>query len=358
MNWRALQRRSGEDRKQQVVEEAASWLERLERTLSNIEAADFRNWLDTPLHREVIVERCTLWHGVEVLAVLGTLIPDDVAVSRLPPKPGGVAPALSWVLAICLVGFSTFVLLGGPSGLAFKVDKRAKRVDEFYRTPFAGRREVKLPDGATIAINTASSVFVNYGPNFRDAALLRGEAMFDIPRDALRPFHLTAGARVVEIEQSRFALRRLPSGNSEITVLAGAVKILHPRASVARTPAQRRDSVSYSYGEATLLAAQTGVFGPDWQLVAKLTANEAQAKIAWRRGVIIFTDAPLDDALAEAARYVPREFVFADEGLRNVRLSGEFRTGDIDSILRVLRDAHRIESRPDAQGRIVLARLR
>lgn len=355
MCWRSMRKQPREQPRKQAAEQASLWLERLERTVKQDEAASFRDWLKAPLNREVIVDRCLLWHGTEILAVLGTVIPDDVASARLPPQPGRVGAVLAWVLAICCVGFSTFVLLGGPPWAAFKVDEKAIRVEGFYRTPLGGRREVDLRDGTRITLNTATTVFVSYGRTSRDAALVRGEAIFEVPHDASRPFHVSVGGRVVETERARFNLRQLTNERSEITVLEGAVRILHPGFSAARTPAQLRDSLNYSYGEATVLATDRGVLGRGWQFVSALSQSDAQARLAWRRGLIIVTDEPLEDAIAEVARYAAREFVFADEGLRNIRLSGEFRTGDIDSVLRALRENLRIESRLDEQGRIVLA---
>jgi transmembrane sensor len=273
-----------EDSGARAAEQASLWLERLERTLKQDEAASFREWLKTPLYREVIVKRCLQHHGPEILAVLGTLIPGDVESALLPPPSKRLPSMLAWLVAVCCVGFSTYVLLGGPPWVAFKVDHIARRLQETYRTPLGGRREVNLPDGAKIALNTATSVFVNYGPRMRDAALVRGEAMFDVPRHGARPFRLTVGARVVETEAARFNLRRLASANSEITVLAGVVRVLHPRASTKRTPAQLRDSVSYSYGESMVVAAEGGVLTPGWQALRRLERDEIETRLAWQGG--------------------------------------------------------------------------
>lgn len=298
MSWPSKQSQLREDRGRQAAEQATLWLERLERTIKADEALSFREWLKTPLHREVIVGRCALWHGIEVLAVLGTLIPNEVASSRLPPRPARIGSMLAWTLVICCVGFSTFVLLGGPPWVAFKVDKKLAHVDGFYRTPPGGRREVDLPDGTKITLNTATSVFVNYGQNSRDAALLRGEAMFEVPQDASRTFQLSVGGRVIEAERARFNLRRLAAEQTEITVLEGAVRILPPSVSARRTPAQLRDPLTYSYGEATLLAADWGVLGPGWQSVSRRPEDDAQARRALR------DDLRIESRLDERGRIV------------------------------------------------------
>jgi ferric-dicitrate binding protein FerR (iron transport regulator) len=113
-------------------------------------------------------------------------------------------------------------------------------------------------------------------------ALRRGEVMFDVPQDSSRPFQLTVCGRVIELQHARFNVRRLAPGRCEITVMAGAVNILHPRFSAARTPAQLRDSLHYSYGEVTLLAMDGGVFGPGWQSISKLTEVQARPRAVHR----------------------------------------------------------------------------
>lgn len=54
---------SHEAKRARAVEEAAMWLEKLERTLRPTESAQLREWLKVRLHREVIVERCKLWQS-------------------------------------------------------------------------------------------------------------------------------------------------------------------------------------------------------------------------------------------------------------------------------------------------------
>jgi ferric-dicitrate binding protein FerR (iron transport regulator) len=43
--------------------------------------------------------------------------------------------------------------------------------------------------------------------------------------------------------------------------------------------------------------------------------------------------------------------------LRNIRIGGRFRTGDVDGLLASLRTEFMIGSRRDAQGRVVLSPL-
>lgn len=342
------------DPRKRATQEASLWLERLERTLRADQAAQFREWLKTPLHREVIIERCSLWHGPDIMAILEALIPEDVATSRLAPKRKRAWHALAWMLAICLVAASALMLLDGEPWASGEGRHKTERVEGHYRTPIGVRQQLQLPDGTTLTMNTASSVFVNYGAKSRMVALSRGEITFDVPPDPTRRFQLTVNGRVIEAERARLNVRRLGRDKSEITMIEGTARMLHPRAAARKTPAELRDALHYSYGEVTLEAGDGGTFGPAWQAISKLPKEEADARLAWQQDRIIFADERLEHALAEMARYAAREFVFADPSLRDVRVSGEFRTGDIDGLLRALRERPGIESRLDERGRTIL----
>ncbi len=121
------------------------------------------------------------------------------------------------------------------------------------------------------------------------------------------------------------------------------------------TSALRRTGVTY--GEETLSALDAAYVGPHFQLVSHLEPQEAEARIAWQRGYIVIENLALPDALDEVDRYTRTRFVLGDQALRDVRVGGEFKTGDVDGLLRTLREKFLIESRRDTQGRVVLTPL-
>jgi ferric-dicitrate binding protein FerR (iron transport regulator) len=160
------------------------------------------------------------------------------------------------------------------SGIENEAQVKVVRTEGFYRTPAGGHKQIDLPDGTTMSMSSASVVFVNYGALLRVVSLRRGEVMFDVALDAThRPFQLTVGARVLEVEQARFSVHRSAPDRSEIRVLAGSVRIQRPRVSTASTPAQLRDPLSYSHGEAILLAGDTATFAAGWQAVSRVAAS-------------------------------------------------------------------------------------
>ncbi len=125
--------------------------------------------------------------------------------------------------------------------------------------------------------------------------------------------------------------------------------------STADTPAKLRDEVTHP--ETTVGALETALVEPGFQTVRKLETGEADARLAWQRGMLIFEGEPLGEALAEVDRYTTTKFILADEKLRDVRVGGYFRAGDVDGLLVALRENFLIDSRRDAQGRVVLTAL-
>jgi transmembrane sensor len=58
--------------------------------------------------------------------------------------------------------------------------------------------------------------------------------------------------------------------------------------------------------------------------------------------------------LAEVARYTTARFDIEDDSLRDVRVGGYFRAGDVDGLLLALRENFNIESERVGANRIVL----
>jgi len=69
--------------------------------------------------------------------------------------------------------------------------------------------------------------------------------------------------------------------------------------------------------------------------------------------MLVFNGEPLNSVLLEIGRYTT--VVFApDDAIRDVRVGGYFRAGDIDGLLLALRESFDIDSRRTADGRIAL----
>lgn len=341
-------------------DEATRWLARLERGLREEEGPALREWLNQRANRDSIVEAARLWHGPEVLGVLSTLFPVSPLSGKRKTRQNILTMSVAAAIAALVVILSTYVL---DNGLPWahvpdsRVRARSVPASRTYSTAIGETREVKLPDGTVITLNTGTRVTVAYWPRSRNAYLPGGEASFRVREDPERPFYVLAGSRLFQTGGGNFNLRVRTPERLELTVTEGSVNALYARTELPDTPALARLRDNMPHGDTTVAAVETAQMEPGLQFVRKIRAREADDLLAWHRGLIIFKAEPLEDAIAEVDRYTTTRFELADDKLRDVRISGDFRTGDIDGLLLALRQDLLIDSRRDRQGHVVLTAL-
>ena len=336
-----------------IVEEAATWLEKIERTLSEREGREFCAWLKSSAHRETIVDRCKRWHGPEILAILAEVVPVETLRDRVERHYGRMV--LGIFFTISGLGLMTVIL--AFSKVLPGSDKRGNplRAEAVIQTAVGDRRSFDLPDGGSIMLNTASRAQLDYRPHARDATLIEGEAAFHVKQDEARPFLVFAGPRVFEVQSgaARFNVRKVSRERVELTVVEGQVKVNEGRSVVPWSPALIRARVTH--GARTFGASEGGSLGADWQSAWSLSAGELARRTAWQSGQIMFENEPLEDALEELARYTPARFEFAEPQLRAVRVNAVFKTGDVEGLRQYLRERLHIDA-SSAQGLTIVLR--
>jgi transmembrane sensor len=333
-------------------EDVARWLALLERGLRGNEGDELREWLKNKANRARILEAARLWHGPEIVAVLAGLIPRAEQIVR-PSRRPLYNRILGWSALAVIV-----VIGGGAASGVIKLPFDGSRLlanRGIYTTAIGERRDVTLGDNTVVTLNTGSQMTVEYSTGAREVMLVRGEATFQVTPDPARPFIVSAGMRRFEATGTRFNVRVIGPELTELTVTDGQVKVMDAPPRLPETPAQRRATLLY--GETTVQALETAQVEPGFQTVSPIDASDAEALLAWQHGQIVFEDEALPDALSEIDRYTTTKFVLADEGVRKVHIDGRVRTGDVEGLLASLREKFRVDSRRDAQGRVVLRSL-
>lgn len=155
-----------------------------------------------------------------------------------------------------------------------------------YATSTGESRQVRPEDGTRIDLNTASSIVVTLYRNRREVTLERGEAWFEVARDADRPFRVDAGALNVEVTGTRFTVRRL-NHETSVAVEEGSVQIFRA--------GNLHESVLLAKGEGVQVVPAGG------PLQTIKVALDQQS--AWREGRLIFSARPLGEVAAELSRY-------------------------------------------------------
>ncbi|QHE83637.1 FecR family protein [Hydrogenophaga sp. BPS33] len=188
-----------------------------------------------------------------------------------------------------------------------------------FQTGRGEQRSVRLPDGSTLRLDTATRVAVSYYRGQREVRLFDGQALFDVQADAARPFHLWAGPLRVTVVGTRFSVRHTPDlpGNAGVRVAVehGKVRVARPDAfGEGNTP--RWPGVLLTAGEQVASDAR-GVLEP-------VAAVPSGGIAPWQNQRVSFVDVPLGQALAELERYRPSGLRVRDPAVAALRLSGTF----------------------------------
>ena len=215
----------------------------------------------------------------------------------------------------------------------------------FYETTRAEQREITLDDGSRIHLNTASSVKVRYDPERRSVELNNGEGVFDVSRDARRPFVVAAANSEVVAIGTQFRVM-LDGRDVTVTVLEGAVAVFSRPGSTTAAAAARAAS------EPTLLYANDQLTLSNGVMTGVESVNAAAAT-AWREGKLIFEATPLRDVVAEMSRYTPIELAVAD-GVPDHPVTGLIQIRSPDAMLRFISSAVPVTPVRASKDRIVL----
>lgn len=189
-----------------------------------------------------------------------------------------------------------------------------------HSTAVGEQRFVELPDGSAAYLNTDTAIDIMYSAGKRSVVLLRGEALFEVRKDARRPFDVLASDGKATAVGTAFVVRKA-SDSAIVSVTEGLVRITSPDAggSSSATPAS---SMLVSAGESARYRRGTTphLLGP----------IDVETASAWQRGVITIRDRPLAEALAEIGRYHRGRIVLIGDAAGQGQVTARLSLGDLD----------------------------
>jgi transmembrane sensor len=189
-----------------------------------------------------------------------------------------------------------------------------------YGTQIGEQKVVKLEDGSTLTLNTATELHVQYSRKERNIELARGEALFAVTPDASRPFRVLALGSLTTAVGTEFVVA-LHGSEAEVSVLGGVVSVGSPS---PEAPAAIRIS-----------AGQAVNYGPNGALG---TVHEADAERirAWQANRMLFSNKRLADAIEEYNRYSTKPLILEAPELADRRVHGIFKVGDEEAFIHAL----------------------
>jgi transmembrane sensor len=181
-------------------------------------------------------------------------------------------------------------------GLALWIGVAVFRDDSSYTTAVGEQRSITLADGSVIFLNTSSAVRVRYGQSARDIELIRGEARFQVAKCPLRPF-----------------------------------------------------TVATSVASVRALGTRKGI-EPD-------VGPSIESVNAWTQRRLVFRDMTLLEVINQFNRYRRQPLVIDDPTLGQMRVSGTFDPGDLDSLVGYLASVGSVQVHTPADGSVHLSHI-
>ncbi len=167
-----------------------------------------------------------------------------------------------------------------------------------YKTAFGEQLEVNLEDGSVIKLNWDTELVVSYSENTRSITLKRGEAMFSVAKDVVRPFVVGANRISAKALGTEFVVRKFDADKVDVAVAEGTVAVsLQPR-----MQGERIVSSEVVLNQAQSLTSTYQGFSP----IRHLLPGEIAP---WRQGMVVFDQQPITKVLREMNRYTPYELV-------------------------------------------------
>ena len=265
------------------------------------------------------------WERIQQFGQQMQLAPQDVASRVL--RAGLSAQAvqrrralLRSVLLLACGGLGSYGISRTPQWAAWNAD---------YRTASGQFKELTLPDGTVLALNTASSLNVRYSETQRSVVLLGGEVLISTasdPQTQYRPFVVLTPEGEVQALGTRFLVRHWPAlARVSVQVYEGAVELRPGKAGQT----------------ARLHAGQQAEFSKQRSYTPQ-PANEQAS--AWQRGLLVAERWRLGDFLEEVARY--RAGVLrCDPAVAGLMISGVYPLQDTDAILQSVSQALPVQVR-------------
>jgi transmembrane sensor len=346
-----------------VRETAAHWHDRI--MAGNLPAetrAEFSRWMDQSLvHRaayDAVERTCQLAQTAGAIdpSILALRHEAALRITRQPArrlrKPYFAAAAAILVFVAGALALRPWPELSSGWHRPFDLQGMFSsapmaRANRRYNTSIGERLSFTLEDGSQVELNTDSALETAFVANERRVMLTRGQALFEVTKDASRPFVVEAFGRRFVAVGTAFDVR-LDVDKVRVTMLEGTVRverasnaIQHPPV-IATVTAGEQITIERNRDEATRIAV----------------VEHTDRLTSWRRGQLIFENSRLGDAVAEVNRYSATQITLGDKQLADVRISGAFAIGRPAVFIEALTAYFPIDVTRVGDSRLVLSERR
>jgi transmembrane sensor len=342
-------------------EAAAEWCLRLsDGSLSVRDQQLFQDWLASDAAHPALFERTVVaWTVIEDQASHPELLKmrsDALSSIHKAGRRRLSRPVSLWrnsfAIAACIL---VLVVAGGWWWYAADV----------YETGIGERRVVALGDGSSISLDAATRVAVRYLNDRRELALEQGRAKFSVAKDALRPFSVKAGNRMVVATGTQFSVEKI-ANEVRVILYEGHVSVLDTSQPKPQPVEPNKAKTEHALEPGfQLIIPNTIPAQPSTENLRetnapppspspRVIAVDLGRSLGWEGGLIEFADEPLGSAVERMNRYGSQVLRIDDARARVITISGQFEGGNTDAFVEGVTSIFPVKAHRQADGTIEL----
>lgn len=248
------------------------------------------------------------------------------------------------------------LLLLVVAGTIYQSLNNKKTEQIVFRTGTGENRQVILPDQTKVWLNADSRLI--YQKNFEQSAqrvvTLKGEAFFEVHKDAGHPFFVHAGEMNIKVLGTTFNVRAYPhSATHSATLISGAIQVnllQQPDTIFHLRPKQKFTVVHHQYVEVNYKKKKkqdiaenppaTAALKPVIRIseveADPLLKNKAPLETAWMKGKLAFRNETFEALALQLTHKYGIQIHFNAELLKEYRFTGIFINESPEEVFRAL----------------------
>jgi transmembrane sensor len=200
----------------------------------------------------------------------------------------------------------------------------ASNLTNTISTPRGGQYQVNLPDGTRVWLNAASSLKfpLSFAGLKERKVELKGEAYFEVEKDAAIPFIVQSDQQTVQVIGTHFNINSYEDEpTTKTTLLEGAVKVTAVNGTAA-------EQAFLKPGQQALInSASTSV---------KVIRVDPMVEIAWKNGQFFFENEPIKNIMKKIARWYDVEVIYEDDVTGKTVWGSVTRYAKVSKVLSIL----------------------
>ncbi len=208
--------------------------------------------------------------------------------------------------------FAVMLVIGGIISYRYFFSSREMVV---YATNNAERKEIHLPDGSNITLNSDSEIKVEESFVDERVVFLKGEAFFDVEKNG-HPFAVNTSNAFVRVTGTKFDVS-MRNERTRVIVAEGTVT-LRAKSSNSPTVIIHKNEKSECFRDEP----------PEKPLTV-----DTHYSIDWLRNAIVFDKTSLNEIAERLKRFYNVNVIIHDDSIGNKTITGEFRNQKIDDVV-------------------------